>query len=277
MEELVVLGTGYAEAVRCFNTCFAIRDNKPKESPIGRETFLVDSGGGNGILKALLDADIDCKDIHHIFVTHEHTDHILGMPWLIRVIGKAMNQEKYVGNLYIYCHADLVDTIKTITQLTVQKKFWKYFDDRIIFVPLNDGDKQTILGRETTFFDIHSTKAKQYGFTCQLASGLKLTCAGDEPYTEMINSYVDGSDWLLHEAFCLYSMRDKFNPYEKHHSTVREACALAEKMKIPNLVLWHTEDKHLADRKKLYEAEGREFYHGNLIVPDDGDIIRLKK
>ena len=41
-EELYVFGTGNAQAVRCYNTCFAIRDED--------EFFMVDAGGGNGIL-----------------------------------------------------------------------------------------------------------------------------------------------------------------------------------------------------------------------------------
>ena len=81
--------------------------------------------------------------------------------------------------------------------------------------------------------------------------------------------YVKGSSWLLHEAFCLYSEADKFKPYEKHHSTVKEACQLAEELGVPNLLLYHTEETHLKERKELYTAEGREYYHGNLYVPDD--------
>ena len=53
---------------------------------------------------------------------------------------------------------------------------------------------------------------------------------------------------------------------------------IAEKMgslSIPNLVLWHTEDHNLSRRKALYTAEGREYYSGNLLVPDDGEIIAL--
>ena len=44
---------------------------------------------------------------------------------------------------------------------------------------------------------------------------------------------------------------------------------------MPNLVLWHTEDKHIQERKKLYSEEGRAFYTGNLFVPDDLDVIEL--
>ena len=106
-----------------------------------------------------------------------------------------------------------------------------------------------------------------------MKNGVLLAFPGDEPYREALLPYVQGADWLLHEAFCLYELRDIFKPYEKHHSTVMDACKLAEGLNIPNLVLWHTEDKDLAHRKQKYTAEGQSYYHGNLLVPDDGEII----
>ena len=77
----------------------------------------------------------------------------------------------------------------------------------------------------------------------------------------------------MHEAFCLYSEADKFKPYEKHHSTVREACELAEELEASNLILYHTEDTRLGERKKLYSEEGRKYYCGNLYVPDDQEVF----
>lgn len=79
----------------------------------------------------------------------------------------------------------------------------------------------------------------------------------------------------MSEAFCLYADRERFKPYEKHHSTVREACQIAEELQARNLVLWHTEDTRLSERKALYTAEGRPFFSGGLFVPDDLETIRL--
>ena len=267
MEELYVFGTGNAQATRCYNTCSAIKD--------GDEYFMVDAGGGNGILRILEDMDVDLCHIHNIFVTHEHTDHIMGIVWMVRMVAAAMKKGKYEGELQIYCHQGLVDTISTICRLTIQGKFYKMIGSRIFLVPVEDGETVHILDYDVTFFDILSTKARQFGFTTTLKNGRRFTCAGDEPYNAECRPYVEGSDWLLHEAFCLYRDRDIFEPYEKHHSTVKEACELAKELSIPNLVLWHTEDKHLSERKALYTAEGREYYDGNLLVPDDGEIILL--
>lgn len=267
MEQLYVFGTGNAQAVHCYNTCFALKD--------GEEFFMVDAGGGNGILGILEAMKVDLSHIHHIFVTHEHTDHILGIVWMVRMIATAMKKGKYEGELKIYCHQELTSTISTLCRLTLQGKFFKMIGERIFLIPVEDGETVHLLDYDVTFFDILSTKAKQYGFTTTLKNGKKFTCAGDEPLNEDCVPLVRASQWLLHEAFCLYSDRERFQPYEKHHSTVKEACELAERLEIPNLVLWHTEDKNLPVRKERYTQEGSQYYRGNLLVPDDGEIITL--
>ena len=40
-------------------------------------------------------------------------------------------------------------------------------------------------------------------------------------------------------------------------------------------MLWHTEDKTYEDRQRLYTAEGKEYYQGDLHVPYDLDVIAL--
>ncbi|MDO4289457.1 MAG: MBL fold metallo-hydrolase [Eubacterium sp.] len=253
----------------CYNTCFVIKR--------GRECFMVDAGGGNGIFHQMKAANIAPEQVHHLFVTHGHTDHVLGVIWIIRQIAAMMLAGKYEDKLHLYCHDALADTIRTICTLTLQKKLTDLFDDRIVFHVVVDGQQEMILGRSITFFDIHSTKLKQFGFTTELADGAKLTCLGDEPYNPLCEAYVKGSKWLLCEAFCLYGERDIFKPYDKHHSTVREACELAEAMGIQRLVLWHTEEKNLKRRKKLYKAEGKAYFSGKIYVPDDLDRITLSR
>ncbi|MSC84334.1 MBL fold metallo-hydrolase [Eubacterium sp. am_0171] len=265
--KLTILGTGNATVTDCYNTCFALSEE--------HRHFLVDAGGGNQILRILKKTNIPLEEIHDIFITHEHIDHLLGLFWLIRMIGQNMNQGKYEGKVRIYCHSGLIPTITTIAELTIMKKVTKHLGERIQLIPLESGDTKQILGCEVTFFDIGSTKARQFGFTLKTADGKKLSCCGDEPYNPCEEEYVRDSDWLMHEAFCLYREADKFKPYEKHHSTVKEACQLAEQLRVPNLILYHTEETHLEERKELYTEEGRKYYSGNLYVPDDQEVFRI--
>lgn len=61
-----MLGTGSALVTECYNTCFVLSD--------GDEHFLVDGGGGNGILSQLKKAGFNWQDMRTIFVTHKHVD-----------------------------------------------------------------------------------------------------------------------------------------------------------------------------------------------------------
>jgi len=110
----------------------------------------------------------------------------------------------------------------------------------------------------------------------ELGSNKKLTCCGDEPYNPSGEKYAKNSEWLLHEAFCLYSQAEIFDPYEKHHSTVKDACELAEKLNVQNLLLYHTEDRNYIKRKELYAAEGKKYFSGKLWIPDDLETIAIQ-
>ena len=143
-------------------------------------------------------------------------------------------------------------------QRTCCKKRSTFLDKRLHLVTVEDGESKEILGKKVTFFDIHSTKAKQFGFSMELGDGKKLTCCGDEPYNEANESYAKDSTWLLHEAFCLYGQADIFKPYEKHHSTVKDACELAERLGVKNLLLYHTEDKKYRLAERALSGRGQE-------------------
>jgi len=268
MEKLTILGTGSAMVTKCYNTCFTLsKDN---------EHFLVDAGGGNTILTNLEKCHVSINNIHHAFISHSHNDHITGIVWIIRAVAQQIRNEKYEGELKIYCDKTLVEAIKTICSLILQDRFTQYIGNRIHFIEIEDGSCFNILGYNIKFFDIKSGKHLQFGFATTLANGKKLTFLGDEPYRDSLFEYALESDYLLHEAFCLYSQREIFHPYEKHHSTVKEACETAEKLKVKNILLYHSEDKTLPHRKKMYIQEGQQYFNGNIIVPDDLDIIELK-
>ena len=264
---ITMLGTGHALVTKCYNTCFVI-DNE-------EEYFLVDGGGGNEILRILESREISLTKIHNIFVSHAHTDHVFGVIWVIRKIGQLMNQGKYEGALIVYCHEELKGIILSICEMVLDEKVLVLFQDKIILSTINSGDKLSILGTDVKVFDVESVKMKQYGFIMEYYEGKRLVFCGDEPLPMSIEKEIDGCDWLMHEAFCCYEDKDIFKPYEKCHSTVKNACELAERLRCKNLLLYHTEDTNLQRRKELYKSEGIRYYTGNLMVPNDGESIVL--
>lgn len=264
---ITMLGTGNALVTECYNTCFVLRE--------GKQHFLVDGGGGNAVLRQLRRAGLDWMDMREIFVTHKHVDHLLGILWMVRMICQFMKHGEYKGEAKIYGHEEVISLIQEMSVRLLSHKETKFIGNRLHLIPVTDGEEREIIGHRVAFFDIHSTKAKQFGFCMDLGQQEKLTCCGDEPYNVNEKVYAENSKWLLHEAFCLHSQADIFEPYEKHHSTVKDACELAERLNVKNLLLYHTEDKNIKNRKELYTDEGKRFYTGNLWVPDDLETLKI--
>ena len=243
MSQLIMLGTGNAMCTRCYNTCFYLR------TPSGG--LMMDAGGGNGIFRQLFKARIAFEEVHNIFVTHCHPDHLLGVVWMIRKISPMMNHGRYQGTLTIYCHDEVAHALRTIGALLLPAKIWSAVDQTILFREVTDGEQVTIDDITLTCFDTGAVKRSE--------------------------RYARDCDWLLHEAFCLERDAAQFRPHEKHHSTALEAGQLAHDLGVKHLVLYHTEDTHLTTRRPSYTAEAATRYDGPIHVPDDIETIDLTK
>ena len=295
--QITMLGTGNATVSQIYNTCFLLQTSST--------LLLVDAGGGNGILSQLKKVNVQISDIHHLFVTHAHTDHVLGVIWVIRMVAQCKG---YEGLLHVYGNDKVMKVIKTIIDMILAKKQLAKVAERVVFHQLEDGDCFEVGNMKLECFDIQSTKEKQFGFRAELpgtsednvsedktasdyasedkaasdkaasenhAKPLVLACLGDEPYNEQNRRYIEGADWMMCEAFCLYADRDTFKPYEKCHSTALDAGKLAEELGVKNLILYHTEEKTLATRKENYTREAAENFKGRIFVPDDLEVIEL--
>lgn len=267
MNKITMLGTGNATVSQIYNTCFLLKTPST--------LMLVDAGGGNGILAQLKKVNVQISDIRHLFVTHAHTDHVLGVIWVIRMVAQCKG---YEGLLHVYGNDKVM---KTIIDMILAKKQLAKVAERVVFHQLEDGDCFEVGDMKLECFDIQSTKEKQFGFRAELPSSdesdkpLVLACLGDEPYNEQNRRYIVGADWMMCEAFCLYADRDTFKPYEKCHSTALDAGKLAEELGVKNLILYHTEEKTLANRKENYTREAAENFKGGIFVPDDLEVIEL--
>ena len=264
---LTLLGTGNAIATRCYNTCFVI--------DTGTSRCLVDAGGGNGILVQLKKAGIDLSTIHDLFVTHAHTDHILGAVWVVRMVINRMKSNRYEGGFTVYGHDKVLSVLDWICRATFSAKDRSFLGKAVQFKEVRDKERFEVGEIQFQCFDILSTKEKQFGFWTLLPGDIRLVCLGDEPYNETNRRYVENADWLLCEAFCLYRDRDIFKPYEKHHSTALEAGRLAEGLQVKNLLLYHTEDKNLETRKACYRDEALMHFGGSVFVPDDLETVEI--
>ena len=274
---LTMLGTGHAGVTEVYNTCFVLSGEIAGSGPDAGLPghFLVDGGGGNRLLAQLKSAGIGLMDIHDVFITHKHLDHLLGIFWLLRMTTSAMAAGRYKGELRIYGHDELIHILRESSAMLFNARQNSCIGKQLQLIELKHGDTHTILGRPCTFFDIRSTKDKQFGFTMEYEPGRKLCCLGDEPFNPVRREFAEGAEWLMHEAFCLYSQAERFRPYEKSHSTVKDACENAAELGAKNLILYHTEEENIKRRRELYTDEGRAYYTGGLYVPEDLEAFEL--
>ena len=197
------------------------------------------------------------------------TMHLLGCIWIMRMA------LQFNYSLRVWSHKKVLQLLTDICSQILPRKEAEGIGSLVTMNCLSDGEQFEAGGFTMQCFDIHSTKERQFGFTALLPDGQRLCCLGDEPFSPQCKQYAEDADWLMSEAFCLYGDRERFLPYEKHHSTVLDAARLAEELGVKNLILYHTEDRTLDTRCLRYMAEAKTVFSGRVLVPDDLERITL--
>lgn len=272
MTKIIMLGTGNGATTQLYNTCFVIQNEQGGE----KQNFLIDTGGSIEIVNRLKQVDISLDAIQNIFISHSHTDHILGLIWMFKKMSRMAMHGEMDKKITIYCNDVVYEAIKGVAGYVLSSSLMDAIYKITNFVVLQDGARYTVNEIEYEFFDIHSKGTKQYGFACKL-EGNNFIFLGDETLNPILNSKIEGADYVMHEAFCLDKEENIFHAYEKNHSTALSASKMMNELNVRNLILYHTEESHGMDRKKLYVEEAHSVFHGNILVPDDLEEIQFIK
>ena len=262
LKQMIFLGTGDAMAYKAFNTsiCFIDENN---------DCFLIDAGGGNTIFHQLNKSGIDIEQIKNIFITHNHTDHILGFLWIIRKFASYKNE--FICDFYL---ADSVyKDLMQLCDITISKGQLKKALEHINFHIVNNLDTINFGDIKVTFFDTLYEKTTQYG--CKIEDErLKIGICGDVPLLKENFSLLENVDILVHEALCDSKNSEKYKVYKKGHSTAKDAGKIAHEISAKSLFLIHKSDDFI-NNNALYEDVITEF-EGKIIVPEDGYVVDLK-
>ena len=301
MDKIIMLGTGHAMTFDCFNTCFVYENENGK--------MLVDTGGGKQLLHRLRQAGVNASELSAVFISHRHTDHMMGFPWLLRSVGGPMGGCK----LTMYLHEDVYRVALGFVDLLFPERKEEILRT-VTFVQVKHGDEAEILGRKVRFLDLNSPNVPQFGFSMTLGSGKQFVFHGDVPFDEVNRQEIAGVDYLMHEAFNLASekmppmpggkggpmspmgsgmppmpggkggftpamsgsmppMPGGKGPGRMGHSTVEQAADYAQSLQAKTLILVHGNDGDLEHRKEKYIAEASKKFSGVIYAPDDLDEI----
>ena len=85
--------------------------------------------------------------------------------------------------------------------------------------------------------------------------------------------YACRTDYLVYMKpfVCMYQ-KDIYKPYEKCHSTVKDAAELGSRLKVKNLLLWHTEEIISGEENLSYEERGKKYFKGTILYHMMGKI-----
>ncbi len=268
MEKLLVLGTGGGLTTKCYNTCFLLQNQN--------QYFLVDTGAGAQILNQIQKANVTLSQIHDIFISHKHIDHLLGVFPLLRVICQDIWKEKYQGNVNLYCGKEVHEIIERFVLDTFHGMHIDIYHKNVIFHEMQEGQEYSIIGYQVKVLDLYPKEdIVQFGFQTKLNNGKDFTFLGDVPCSEKNYDKIKNTDWVCHEVFCREAENELFHPHRINHSTVKDVSQTMQDLNVKNLVLWHTKDNCIKERKSLYTQEAKEYFRGNIFVPNDIDEIEL--
>jgi len=228
------------ETVGGNTTCMEIRlkDNS---------CIIIDAGSGIRELGISILKKRDKVKKFHIFFTHYHWDHILGLPFF---------DPAYIPGYELHFYSPIKDLEKNLRE---QMKFPYFpvtmdeFGAKLVFHTINE-DTLKISGAEINWRRVKhpggcfSYRIQEDGKTFIFSTDTELTERDFRRNEENIEFY-SGTDLLVMDS--QYTLGEAIEKYDWGHSSYSLAVDFAAEWKIPKLVLFHHEPKY--DDKKIYK------------------------
>jgi ribonuclease Z len=264
MVQVTFIGTGAAFSTRQrTNVALLVQEDDTK--------LLIECGPA--VLFQLGQANVLPDQITHLFVSHRHGDHILGLPMFLLMcsLGGAARPLTILGSQ---------DTIQAGQALTYTA--YPELDERLecvtwISMPV-DQPANMELGPTLELATLpvpHSRDAPVLALRLDFYnSGRSLVYTGDTIFTEEMAAFASGCDLLVHEANFSEFLQPDVKAESYGHSTARQAGQTAARADCRVLALVHLSPDYDGCEDRV-RAEAAQVFSGQIIVPDDGATFHL--
>ncbi len=271
--------------------------------------FLIDSGEGTQL--RLVQFGLGIHKIDHIFISHLHGDHYLGLTGLIF----SMHLQKRASDLHLYSFRGLEEILlaqfkhsrstlnyKIIFHPLTENKSERIFEDEVVTVetvPLSHKipttgflfrekiksrrmDKARVDGLllqqivklksgEDVLDDKGNILLRSNDYTLAPRRSFSYAYCSDTQPQESITHIIQGVDLLYHEATFLDDEKEKAK--ETRHSTAAEAATVARDAKVGKLIIGHFSARY-KDLTPVLEEARRVFDNTALAI--EGESFELK-
>ena len=254
----------------------------------GGKTLLIDCG--RGTTQRLLQSGLRLGQVDAVFLTHLHSDHVVGIPdlWLTGWLEAGFGQRK--GPFRVYGPAgsqNLMDGLVKSYDWDIKARIADQKLDPANLRPEVTEIKQGVMydksGVTVTAFDVaHGELLKPaFGFRIEYG-GRSVTISGDTRFSENLISYATGTDLLIHQVAAVREellASPVFKSILSHHTKPDEAGTVFTRVKPKLAVYYHLSLLGTAKVPSVTEQEviemTRKTYSGPLLVGEDLMAFRI--
>jgi len=246
---------------------------------------------GRGALQRLTQIKVGPRELHGVFLTHLHSDHLVGFPdlWLTGwVNGRRDKPLKVFGPKGT---AKMMSHLEQAFEYDIKIRL---YDDRvplegIILEPadISEGVVYEKNGVKVTAFEVdHAPIKPAFGYRIDYA-GRSVVVSGDTRYSENLIKYAEGADLLIHEVVAPESLKraqyaeERSRTILNHHTTPEQAGKIFSMIKPKLAVYYHfvlpnaTEQDLVPPTRKTYS--GPLELGEDLMVIEVGEKIEIRR
>ncbi len=199
-------------------------------------------------------------ELEHIFITHDHMDHYLGLPELLF----QAHMEGRKRKLTIYAPRIVDDMVRLIAPYLYTELNYSFIIKPLkvgLNITLNDNETVRVIGA------CHRTQA--FAYKIEEKGNIRVGYTGDtaEPCQGILNG-LSGVDILIHEATCDSNYKELCHRYA--HSTNYEAVDTAINIGAKILILNHIDEvfnKNITNEIRKILSRGKL----KILIPNDND------
>ncbi len=263
---VVFLGTGGALNPERYQPCLLVE--------AGRARLLLDTGGGLGVVRRLMDCEIDPSSVNHIFVSHRHLDHSGGLEALLLTMWlSAFRAERPLAPVTLYALPGSATAIRA-TQAAADASAGRRFGDCLRWVTPAAGvriDLGASVGITLAAVDHLPPGGEAAGCVVDVP-GTRIAYSGDTRPCDGFAQAARGVDLMIHEVGGLDSRAELL--HQVGHSTAADAGRIAARAGARALALFHVPAAEWVEPADLL-AEARAHAPGvEVFLSDDGMVWR---
>lgn len=233
------------------------------------QRFLIDCGEGTQL--RLMQAGQSLK-IPHIFLTHDHLDHVLGLGGLL--FSLSLRRMKPIPHVTIYGGGTTLDRARTLTNMIRSSEKGKAYVE-LTFIEIVPGVVFEDDRLAVTAFPTNHRERPCFGyvFKSEGRKGAKVVFTGDTGYMDSLVEVADEADCLVCEA--TFASDEEVLANKVGHLTAGQAAGIAAKANVKCLMLNHV-SRAYANEPELLLPEAKSLFP-NTLLPSDLDRFQISR